>query len=83
MAVNVVFVHEKGNTQLLVYYINHFTVLAKTKYSSIEKLAFALLVTSQNLKLYFQAHMIVVLTNHPWNKCSIAQKLWANLWSGR
>ena len=34
----------------------------------IEKLAFALITASRKLRHYFQAHVIVVMTNHPLKK---------------
>ena len=34
----------------------------------IEKLAFALITASRKLKHYFQAHVIVVMTDHPLKK---------------
>ncbi|KAL2226537.1 UNVERIFIED_CONTAM: hypothetical protein Sindi_2012400 [Sesamum indicum] len=38
---------------------------AESKYSEIEKLALALVVTARKLRAYFQSHKVVVLTNHP------------------
>ena len=38
---------------------------AETRYSEIEKLPLALVVAARKLKPYFQAHVILVLTNHP------------------
>ena len=35
------------------------------RYPRIEKLAFALITAARKLKLYFQAHTIVVLTDQP------------------
>lgn len=40
-------------------------VHAETRYPGTEKLAFALLIDLRKLKLYFQAHVIGILTNHP------------------
>ena len=34
----------------------------------MEKLAFALITTSRKLRHYFQAHVIVVMTDHPLKK---------------
>ena len=34
----------------------------------IEKLAFALMMTSRKLRHYFQAHIINVMTDHPLKK---------------
>ncbi|KAM1427040.1 hypothetical protein ACFXTO_019665 [Malus domestica] len=38
---------------------------AETRYSNIEKLALALVMSTRKLRPYFQAHSIIVLTNHP------------------
>ena len=38
------------------------------RYLRIEKMAFALLVTSRKLRSYFQAHTIIVMTNQPIRK---------------
>ena len=38
---------------------------AETRYSEIEKLALALVVSCRKLRPYFQAHTIVVPTNQP------------------
>ncbi|KAM2710663.1 hypothetical protein EV2_048204 [Malus domestica] len=38
---------------------------AETRYSNIEKLALALVMSARKLHPYFQAHFIIVLTNHP------------------
>ena len=38
---------------------------AKERYPPMEKLAFALIYATRKLQPYFQAHTIVLLTNHP------------------
>ncbi|KAL2247787.1 UNVERIFIED_CONTAM: hypothetical protein Sindi_2631000 [Sesamum indicum] len=38
---------------------------AESRYSEMEKLALALVVTARKLRPYFQSHKVVVLTNHP------------------
>ena len=35
------------------------------RYPPMEKLAFALVTAARKLKLYFQAHMVVILTDRP------------------
>lgn len=55
---------EKG-VQLPIYYVSLSMVLAETRYPNLEKLALALLVALRKLKLYFQAHLLVVFTSHP------------------
>lgn len=44
--VSAVLIREEEGVQLLVYYISHSMVLAKTRYLSLEKLALALLEAS-------------------------------------
>ena len=38
---------------------------AEERYSSMEKLAFALVTVARKLKPYFQAHTVIFLTNKP------------------
>ena len=44
----------------------------ETRYPELEKLALALVVASRELRPYFHAHLIEVLTNHP--LCQVLQK---------
>ncbi|CAL9012340.1 unnamed protein product [Prunus brigantina] len=48
-----------------VHYVSKALQDAEARYSDIEKLAFALVVSARRLRPYFQAHTIYVLTNHP------------------
>ncbi|KAM2691252.1 hypothetical protein EV2_005670 [Malus domestica] len=48
-----------------VYYASKALQDAETRYSNIEKLALALVMSARKLRPYFQAHAIIVLTNHP------------------
>ncbi|CAL9001014.1 unnamed protein product, partial [Prunus brigantina] len=48
-----------------VHYVSKALQDAEARYSDIEKLAFALVVSARRLRPYFQAHTIHVLTNHP------------------
>uniref|UniRef100_A0A2N9G5B1 RNA-directed DNA polymerase n=1 Tax=Fagus sylvatica TaxID=28930 RepID=A0A2N9G5B1_FAGSY len=41
---------------------------AEERYPPMEKLAFALITAARKLRPYFQAHTVVVLTNHPLRK---------------
>ena len=61
-------IREEGKTQLLVYYVNQAFQGAKAKYPRIEKIAFALIVASRKLRLYFQANPISVMTDQPIKK---------------
>ncbi|KAM2454578.1 hypothetical protein PS1_014675 [Malus domestica] len=54
-----------GNVERPVYYASKALQDAETRYSNIEKLALALVMSARKLRPYFQAHSIIVLTNHP------------------
>ena len=58
-AVSSVLIRKDGNVERPVYYASKALQDAETRYSNIEKLALALVMS------YFQAHSIIVLTNHP------------------
>ncbi|XP_013617478.1 PREDICTED: uncharacterized protein LOC106323992 [Brassica oleracea var. oleracea] len=66
-AVSTVLVREEGNKQLPIYYVSKALLDAETRYSHLEKLALALIVTARKLRPYFQAHPIVVVTSFPVN----------------
>ena len=68
MAVSSALIQEEGRRQLPVYYISWALRGAKERYPPMEKLAFALIIAARKLWPYFQAHTIVVLTNHPLQK---------------
>ena len=58
----------KENTderQRPVFFISKSLADAETKYNHLEQAALALRVATKKLRLYFQAHPIVVLTNLP------------------
>jgi hypothetical protein len=48
-----------------VYYISEDLAGAKLNYSELEKIAYAVLISSRNLKHYFQGHEIAVPTSQP------------------
>ncbi|KAM1519686.1 hypothetical protein ACFX1Z_022459 [Malus domestica] len=54
-----------GNVEIPVYYASNALQDAETRYSNIEKLALALVMSTRKLRSYFQAHSIIMLTNHP------------------
>ena len=70
---------EENGQQLPVYYTNRALRRAEERYPPMEKLAFALVITARKLQPYFQAHTIVLLTNHPprkaMNKPDAAERL--------
>ncbi|XP_073061787.1 uncharacterized protein [Primulina eburnea] len=64
-AVSSVLVKLEGSTQQPVYYVSHALKGAEIRYSGLEKLALALVMTARRLRPYFLSHPIVVLTNSP------------------
>ncbi|KAM2181844.1 hypothetical protein ACFX1Q_032409 [Malus domestica] len=64
-AVSSVLIRNDGNVERPVYYASNALQDAETRYSNIEKLALALVMFARKLRPYFQAHFIIVLTNHP------------------
>ncbi|KAM0972080.1 hypothetical protein ACFX13_020195 [Malus domestica] len=64
-AVKSVLIRNDGNVKRHVYYASKALQDADARYSNIEKLALALVMSAQKLRPYFQAHSIIMLTNHP------------------
>ncbi|KAM1043598.1 hypothetical protein ACFX2A_035647 [Malus domestica] len=64
-AVSSVLIRNDGNVERPVYYASKALQDTETRYSNIEKLALALVMSAQKLRPYFYAHSIIVLTNHP------------------
>ncbi|XP_028122779.1 uncharacterized protein LOC114319908 [Camellia sinensis] len=64
-AVSVVLIREVNKEQRPVYYVSKTLLNAKTRYLPLEKLAYALLISSRKLQHYFQGHTINVLTEFP------------------
>ncbi|XP_059436622.1 uncharacterized protein LOC132169637 [Corylus avellana] len=58
-------IQEEEGVQKPVYFINRALRGAEERYPQLEKLAFALIIASRKLQLYFQAHTIRVLTEYP------------------
>ena len=48
-----------------MYYISKTLLGTEARYSNLEKLVYALVVSTRKLRPYFQAHTIVVPTAHP------------------
>ena len=63
-AVSFILIRNDGNVERPVYYASKALQDAETRYPDIEKLALALVMTARKLHPYFQAHSIIVLTNH-------------------
>ena len=67
-AVSAALIKEENKVQLPVYYINQAFQGAQAQYPKIEKITFALIVTSRKLRPYFQANPIIVMTDQPIKK---------------
>ena len=64
-AVSAALVREEDKVQKPVYYASQALRGAEVRYPPMEKLAFALVMSARKLKPYFQAHMMIVLTDKP------------------
>lgn len=65
-AVSAVLLREdEENAQRLTYYVSKALAGAELRYSRLEKIVFAMFVTTKKLTSYFQAHPILVLTEQP------------------
>lgn len=64
-AVSLALIREEDCIQLPIYYTNRALRGVKGRYPLVEKLAFALIMTAQKLRPYFQAHTIVVQMDKP------------------
>lgn len=64
VTVSAVLLREDFGVQKPVYYVSKALQGPELRHSPIEKLALAQAHTSRRLRPYFQAHTIVVLTNH-------------------
>ncbi|XP_072076456.1 uncharacterized protein [Arachis hypogaea] len=62
-ALAAVLVREEGKTQQPVYFVSRVFQGPELRYSKLEKLALALLISSRRLRQYFQSHRIVVRTD--------------------
>jgi len=63
--VSAVMIKEDDEGQKPVYFISRALQGPKLNYQTVEKIAFALLVSSRRLRHYFQSHPITVRTNVP------------------
>ncbi|XP_073119986.1 uncharacterized protein [Henckelia pumila] len=64
-AVSSVLIRQEGETQDPIYFFSHALKGAELRYSEVEKLVLALVMTARKLRPYFLSHPIVVLTNSP------------------
>ena len=58
-------IREEEKVQKPIYYASRALRGVEERYPPMEKLAFALVTAARKLKLYFQAHTIIILTNKP------------------
>jgi RNase H-like domain found in reverse transcriptase len=67
-AVSVALVREEGTQHRSVYFVSYVLRDAETRYSSIKKTAYALIIAARKLRPYFQVHPIRVLAGVPLKK---------------
>lgn len=67
-AVEAVLVKEDEGGQKPIYYVCQVLKDAETRYSHVEKFAYALVTASRKLRNYFYGREITVITNHSLNK---------------
>ncbi|XP_038973343.1 uncharacterized protein LOC120105176 [Phoenix dactylifera] len=65
IAVSSVLVWEESKLQKPVYYTSRVLRDAETRYTKLEKTAYALVVSARRLRPYFQVHTVAVLTDQP------------------
>nr|GEW10216.1 reverse transcriptase domain-containing protein [Tanacetum cinerariifolium] len=78
-AINVVLVAKRKERQYLVHYVSRTMHDVERHYVSLEKIALALLHVSRRLRIYFEAHPIIVITDQPskqiLNKAEASERL--------
>ncbi|XP_042426235.1 uncharacterized protein LOC122014118 [Zingiber officinale] len=67
-AMGVVLVKEQDNVQRPVYFFIHLLKGAESRYTTLEKLVYRLVLMARRLRPYFLAHPITVLTNSTMGK---------------
>ncbi|XP_074342036.1 uncharacterized protein LOC141679432 [Apium graveolens] len=64
-SISAVLVREEDGQQSPVYYVSKWLHDAETRYTSMKKLVYALILVSRKLRPYFQAHRVEVRTAYP------------------
>ncbi|KAG7542873.1 Retrotransposon gag domain [Arabidopsis thaliana x Arabidopsis arenosa] len=64
-AVSGVLVREDRGEQKPIYYVSKSMTDPETRYTMMEKLALAVVISARKLRPYFQSHPVEVLTNQP------------------
>ncbi|XP_073121585.1 uncharacterized protein [Henckelia pumila] len=62
-AVSTILIKEEKGDQRHVYYVSHALKGAEVRYTEIEKMALALVITARKLRPYFLSHPVTILTN--------------------
>lgn len=65
IAINSILVKKDRRFRKPIYYINKILSDAKTRYSRLKKMTFALVTLVRKVHPYFQAHMVVLLMDQP------------------
>ena len=65
VAVSAALVREEEKVQKPVYYVSRALRGAEERYPPMEKLAFALVTAARKFKPYFQAYIVIILTDNP------------------
>ncbi|XP_038971178.1 uncharacterized protein LOC120104328 [Phoenix dactylifera] len=65
VAVSTVLVREEDKLQKPVYYTSRVLRDAEIRYSKLKKTILALIISTQRLRPYFQAHTVAILTDQP------------------
>ena len=63
--VSAVLISERGGFQQPIYYVSEVLHGPKERYPEVQKLIYALLMTSRKLRHYFQSHKITVPSSFP------------------
>ena len=64
-AVSLVLIRTNNGVQRLVYYVSKSLHEAEIRYLPLEKAILAVVQATRKLPHYFQAHTVIVLTQHP------------------
>ncbi|KAK2998488.1 hypothetical protein RJ639_022878 [Escallonia herrerae] len=74
VVISTVLVREDDGIKKPIYYVSKILQDVETRYSKIDKIALAFIISARRLRLYFQCHTIVVLTDQPLRKVLLNPK---------